>query len=932
MSSPLLMTKLHIPRPQSGLVPRPRLIAHINQGLEHELTLISAPPGFGKTVVLEQWASGYGGRLAWLSLDEGDNDPTRFWSYAIAALQKVQVNFGEAPLALLVRLEQNLQPFPKEALCTAILNELALLPAETVLVMDDFHVIESLAIQDGLLFLVEHLPASCHIVLSSRMDPPLPLARLRARSMVTELRADDLRFTVEEAISFLNQSMGLGLTGEDIAQLDARTEGWIAGLKLAALSVQRDTDPSAFISSFTGRHRFVLDYLVEEVLRRQTQEIKTFLLKTSILHSFTAPLCDALTGSDDSQEMLERVQRSNLFVIPLDDERRWFRYHHLFADLLQSLLLKEAPKQLSDLHRRAADWLEQNGLVDDAVAHWIAGGDPNRAADLVEGAADHLFHKGQWNTLMRWTDALPEGLVRSRPNLFLYQTWVRALTGQNPSPESEKRLSETEEVVSGHPVPQTGSAATFASTDPVRYEKRLLGRVAAARAALLIFDMRDPERAIRSATRALQILPEKDTYWRAVAASCLAGAYQLSGDVLLAQQALAHTALTSQAAGDNYALLVQRWRQARLHIAQGELRPAAAMLRDALHEATDSAIQSLPASGYASVDLGDVLREWNDLDNAGQLITDGIARLQQDQRPVLALYGYVALSRLQAAKKEYNNALETLASFEAQVERRGRLAWLDARLASWKARIELMHGNLEAAAHWVDRQGLDNGEDPAYTKEPEHLSLVRVLIEQARISGSEPLAQQALDRLDRLLALADSQKRIASAIEIQMLRAQALNELEDAGGSLAALERAFSMAAPGGYLRVFLDEGQPMLELLSHCRSLRAQASHQSRKEKYLPGLAYFDRLMSAFSEDLPTAQGTPTGEGPSAGGLIEPLSAREMEVLRLVAAGHSTDQIAAELFISRGTVRNHLKSIYSKLGAHTRMQAVQLARELSVL
>ncbi len=930
MSFPLLLTKLHIPQSQSGLILRPRLLKRLDEGMEHKLTLVSAPAGFGKTSLIEQWAADCGLKVSWLSLDESDNDPTRFWGYLIAALQRIQPNLGETTRNLLVTLGQNLQSFPNEALSTTFLNEIIAFPDEIVLILDDYHLIETPAIHTDMIFLIDHLPANLHILLSSRMDPPFPLARLRARSQMIELRTDDLRFTVEETTSFLNQMMGLNLFPNDIVLLDNRTEGWIAGLKLAALSLGSRPDASAFIASFTGSHRFILDYLVEEVLHRQLDEVQTFLLETSILERFTAPLCDAVTGRKGSQGILDQLKRSNLFILSLDDERRWFRYHHLFADLLRSLLQQLSPERLPELHRRAAGWFEQNELIDEAVSHWLASSDFDRALLLIDWVSDRMLQKGEWRTLSGWADALPENLVRSSPSISLYHTWIRYLAGQMTPDETGERLAEVEAVLSGDREPEGSKNIRVNQVDLNWDQRRLLGKVSAARAGLAIF-MLDAEQVITASTRALQLLPEEEIYWRNVADSCLAGAYEIHGDIQLARQALAEISMINQSTDNNYAVLVRSWRETRLQTFQGDLHRAAARCRKILHQADEQGMGTLLAASCIAADLGDILREWNELDDAYPYLVRGIRQLLQAQRPIYALRGYISLARLKCAQGDYAGAFEALAEIDNLVGLQSKPEWVNSRLSAWVARIQLNQGNLETAIRWTETSGLAESEDLRYAKEEEYLTLVRVLIAQARDDPGQPYAEQALYWLDRLLSFADAQERTGSVIEILALRSFALWEQGELSDALIALQRALSLAMPGGYVRLFVDEGEKMAQLISGCRSKVEKDIQKSSVEKQ-PLLDYIDRLLSAFNSPMLTPQSLMTQSPLKMNGLIEPLSSREIEVLRLVASGRSTEQIASELFISVGTVRNHLKSIYAKLDAHSRLQAVELARELSLL
>ena len=438
MSTSILATKLYIPPPRPKVVLRPRLVERLDEGLHHKLTLISAPAGFGKTTLVSEWVASCERATAWLSLDEGDNDLARFLAYLVAALQTIMADMGEGVLAVL----QSPQPPPIESMLTALLNEITATPDDFILVLDDYHVMDAQPVDHALTFLLEHLPPQMHLVIATREDPQLPLARLRARGQLTELRAADLRFTPSEAAEFLNRVMGLNLSADDIAALETRTEGWITGLQMAALSMQGRSDTASFIQAFTGSHRFVLDYLVEEVLQRQPEHMRSFLLQTAVLDRLNGSLCDAVTGREDGRGMLETLERGNLFVIPLDDRRQWYRYHHLFADVLQTRLMEEWPDQVSALHRRASVWYEQNGLPSDAIRHALAAEDFERAADLIELAGPVVEESSQTATWLGWVRALPDELVRARPVLSVWYAY--ALLGRGEMEAAEARLTDAE--------------------------------------------------------------------------------------------------------------------------------------------------------------------------------------------------------------------------------------------------------------------------------------------------------------------------------------------------------------------------------------------------------------------------------------------------------------------------------------------------------
>jgi LuxR family maltose regulon positive regulatory protein len=531
MSTPILATKLYIPPPRPEVVPRPCLVERLNEGLQRRLTLISAPAGFGKTTLVSEWVAG-GGRLepkvrvAWLSLDEGDNDLTCFLAYLVAALQTLAPNIGAGVLAVL----QSPQPPPPESILTALLNEITAVPDHFVLVLDDYHVIEAQLVDHALTFLLEHLPPHMHLVIATREDPPLPLARLRVRGQLAELRAADLRFTPAEVAEFLNQVMGLNLSAEDIAALETRTEGWIAGLQLAALSMQGHKDATSFIKSFTGSHHFVLDYLVEEVLHQQPASVQTFLLRTSILDRLCGPLCDAviLNPSTPGQETLEYLERANLFIVPLDDERRWYRYHHLFGGFLRQRLHQNSALSTGDekggvdeLHIRASVWYEDNGLEIEAFHHAAAAHDVERAARLVEGKGMPLHFRGAVAPVLHWLESLPAAVLDAWPSLWTTYASVALVTGQATG--VEQKLQAAEAALHG------AESVPSAVEGPDDKTRDIIGRIAAIRATLAA-TLNQVETVIAQSRRALEYLHPDNLSFRTFTIWKLGYAYHLQGD------------------------------------------------------------------------------------------------------------------------------------------------------------------------------------------------------------------------------------------------------------------------------------------------------------------------------------------------------------------------------------------------------------------
>jgi LuxR family maltose regulon positive regulatory protein len=901
----LLATKLYLPRPQPGFVPRPRLVEALSRGLARGRVLICAPAGFGKTSLLADWARSDGRPVAWLGLDAGDNDPARFWRYVVAALDQARPEISGRLGPLLG------PPTPRsfEGLVTALINELATQSGrdEVLLVLDDYHLVEAAPVHESVAFLLENLPPGLRLVVSGRADPPLPLARLRARGQLAELRAADLRFTAEEGAALLGAA-GPRLPETAVAALTARTEGWAAGLQLAALSLRGQADPAGFVAAFSGSHRFVLDYLADEVLDGQTGQVRAFLLETSVLERLSGELCDAVTGRAGSQALLQDIERAGLFLVPLDEVRRWWRYHHLFADLLRARLEQEQPGRVLELHRAAAAWSDDHDLGDDAVRHALAAGDAAWAAQLVERYVSALLRRGEGATARRWLSALPAELLRARPRLCVAQAFIAVLGGQVEA--IERLLDDAERAFAAvgdqlHE-PSAGSARGVLANIPagIAFLRAELARLRG-----------DAARAADWDRQALAQLGERDFYLRTLVRASLAVADWLGGRLGEAERGLAEVLAERRAAGEGYLATRVCYDLGRVQRAQGNVDAALATYRQALETAADGSSEP-PHLGMAHVGLAELLYERDELAAALDHATAGVALCRQLAfTPPLAA-GLAVLARIRQA---HGDAAAAAMDEAGQVELSPQVAALLNPVPSQRARLLLAQGDLPAASQWAKAAGLRPEDDPDYPREPAYLALARVLLAQDRPG-------LALLLLQRLLASAASQGRIGSVIEIQVLRALALAARDDQASALGALTEAVTLACPPGYIRVFADEGMPMRALLTRLSAAHKDQRAQARDIR--PG--YLAALVRACG---PAGAAPPSRQASAAPpGMAEPLTDREVEVLRLLAAGRSNQRIAHELVVAIDTVKKHVTHLLGKLGAANRTEAVARARQLGLI
>jgi LuxR family maltose regulon positive regulatory protein len=904
MRTPLLATKFFAPPVRRDLVPRPRLLERLNEGLDRRLVLVSAPAGFGKTTLLSEWlrtrpqwvtAENHPPGVAWLSLDTEDNELTRFLGYLIAALEPIAPEVGQS-VGNLLRLPQ--LP-PTEMILTTLINELCSLSTDLVLILEDYHTIETGAIHRALTFLLDNLPPQVHLVISTRADPPLPLSRWRSRGMLVEIHADHLRFTSQECVAYLNDTMDLNLIPGDITALNRRTEGWIVGLQLAALALRSkraQQDISAFVQAFSGSHQYVLDYLVEEVLAHQDKVVQTFLLQTSILSRLTGPLCDAVVGRDDGQEMLEALDTANLFLVPLDDERRWYRYHHLFAEVLRVRLRRAAGKEiLAPLHRRAGEWYEDHGEIPEAFRHAIAADDFETAARLIEENWLRMGHAGEMNTILRWLESIPEAVIRARPMLAGAYAWVLWLTGHMDAVEPYLDAA-------GEAWERQAAAGTF-DPEHARWQAggpALRTNLARHRGQL--------EEAIHYAHQTLAMASPDDALLCSYGHLGLAHAYRELGDYEQSLSAYVTGMPLARAAGNIAAANIAAFYLCRVLQLQGHLHQAAEAVREALQFTETLGMGRSPASAILHIALANLLCEWNQIQEAQDRLHLGQELAKLGGHHELLRNAGIASARLRWVQGDSDGALAAIQEAERATAKDG-MPLASAELAAYKAKVWLAQGNVAAAARWAEQAAHRPGQDRGYTRQIEGVIRARVLLAHGWM-------EQAVGQLAACQQAAEQSGGLGWAVEIAILSALVHDALGQRADALVDLQRALAQAEPEGYVQVFLEEGEPLAALLRQAASLGSARAYARQLLGAMDGMA---------SKHQPTAALTPSP-------LVEPLTERELEVLRLMAAGLSNREIADELVLALGTVKAHLHNVYGKLGVRRRTEAAARARELRLL
>ena len=902
----LLATKLYIPSIRTDLVPRSRLIEKLNNGLDRKLTLICAPAGFGKSTLVTDWVhslslvSPIEHRISWLSLDKNDNAPTHFLIYLISALNQSaegEIALGKNALTML----QTPQP-SIEAVLTSLINDVSAIPDEMVFVLDDYHDIESPPVDDALTFLIEYLPPQLHLVIVTRVDPQLPLARLRARDQLIELRASDLRFTSSEAADFLNRVMGLDLSARDITALEKRTEGWIAGLQLAAISMQGHTDVSAFVNAFTGSHRMVLDYLVEEVLHQQPENIQDFLLQTSILDRLSGSLCDAVwfdpsETSDNTdrnargQHILEHLEHSNLFIIPLDEDRSWYRYHHLFADLLRQRLKQVKPDRLPELHRRASLWYRQQGFRVEAIDHALHSADYEQAIELIDADIEGNYEDVALPTLQRWLSAIPDKMITTYPQMLLLKAWHQFNSGQIET--ADQSLMDVAQLLE----------STDQFTSPML--ATLSGRALAIRS--FIASLRgDFAGSKLFAGQALDLLPATEQAWRSGVTITLGEACAAQGQMADAQHFRAEALKLSQLAGNPFIIMIANMNLAETLWQQGQIMDVIEICERQMQFATDHDLAEAPIIGWLLGLWGAALAELNQVAQALELTQKGAELAERGQDMFYLSYSYLYQARVLFSAGDWSTA-ESLLNEMAHTN--ALAPWVATQISAWQIRIWLAEGKLDAATHWLNENSPSIDNELPFVYEADYVAVARVLLAQERLDS-------AVDLLSRLQEVAGLGDRYLRVLELLLLRALAAQSNDDLPQALMLLEKALTLGESKGFIRIFVDEGPALARLL-----------YAALQQDIAP--VYVQRIIAAFPVETPQLTKSRLSNEDE---WVEPLTDREVEILQLLAAGFTNPVIGSKLYLATNTVKAHLRNIYGKLGVNNRTQAVARARALGII
>lgn len=933
---PLLRTKVLVPQIPPRFVHRPRLTGQLNRGVEGSLTLITAPAGFGKTYLLMEWAEMADLPVAWYTIEREDNDFTRFFRYLIAALQTPEPGLGEEALDFIRSTKGGW-----EVGLTLLINEISALPRDLALVLDEFQAVENPAILQGFNFLLKHLPPNLHLVIAGRSEPDLDLAGLRLRGRVFELGPGDLRFTAEEVALFFQQTIGLQLSPQMVQSLEARTEGWISALQMAALSLRDQSDPAGLLAHLEGDSHYLVDFLAEEVLDRQPEEVRRFLLRTSILDTLTGPLCE-MVAKPDAQPgygsvMLNRLERLNLFITALDEKREWFRYHPLFADFLRHIQEENNPAEIPALQKRAALWFEQNDRLDEAFRYALASGDAEWTADLIERNIQTMISTGEIFPLTHWLGRLPDEIIHQRPPLCLAYAWgLIAAHRLDLARYWLEDLQHSLEQLEG----QEGFSPPKAEVDGAQgagTSWNIRGGLAICQATLAILSG-DLDRAAELTREATGYLQEGSPFIRSMIALDDSFYHTLSGDVQKAIESLRETVRIARQANNLLVMVIATCELADLQVLHGRLSQAWATLQKAQYMALGPDGEPLALSGLVDLAYGNILLERNALEEAGEYLERG-CRTIQTLWSLGSLDGFISLARLRQARGDIPGANEMIGKAAGIALSTESSRWDDTYVSGIAVRLALQRGDVVEAEQWWKRGGFpDYTGTIALENYPYHifeyllLNQARFLLVKGQDLGRVRDLQQAAELLESILLEAERFQRVTSQIEALVLLAMAQFALGD-GRAGSTLLRALALGEPEGYRRIYLDEGPRLYELLLLCRAAQQESG------SYLPSLAFIDQLLEAIRQTgggppLRPPGDRPQGAPPPGAGEALPvaLSAREIEVLTLIAEGKSNQEISAELYLALNTVKRHAYNIYNKLGVKNRTQAVTRARQLGLI
>ena len=904
----LLKTKLAIPPLRTDLVSRPRLLKKLNEGANKNFFLLSAPPGFGKTTLLSEWIHKKKFPAAWFSIDERDNDPISFLTYMIAALQTLEKNWGQPALELI----QSPQLPSFESTIITLINSITPTPKNFALVLDDYHLIQSSSIHDMLSFFLDTLPAKMHLFLATRSDPPLPLSRIRTQNQMAELRTGDLSFTPDETTQYFKDKLNVDLTIEDIALLESRTEGWITGLQLAALSMQGRKDLSTFVAEFSGDNRYIVDYLMEEVLHRQPENIQDFLLQTSILDPLSGPLCDAVTEQKNSQQMLNMLEKSNLFIFSLDNERKWFRYHRLFADSLSQRFQHKHGEIVPELHRRACDWYDEHAMKFEAVDHALAAHDYDRAAFLLEDIAETVWDRGQQVKLAQWFGHLPERLISKRPQLCVF--YARSLIMSGRQKEAEQCLTSAEKILDSSSEEVVEILPDGTCFQHIFNRKEMLGKISAVRTLMAMYKG-DVANVIEHAYHALVLLSEENLTWRGVVETMLGMAHGWAGDGDMEKAAEAFSSAISiiKKAGNTSFYLFAGLALAGVYTYLSRMQDAENLCRQLIKAAEDAGMSKTGNAASLHSILGGIICEWNDLETGIPMIKKGLelATLSHD---FIALQGIrMNWIRVLILIKDFPRALRFIDEIIKDSKKIDLPPWMGHVVAAYQARIWIELGHTDLFTQWIEERGISIEDKLSCRNEPEHVVLARILIAQDR-------PEEADRFLEKLIKNAQEGHRIISVIEMHLVRVKALYNQAKIDETIQELKQALALGEKADLIHAFTMEGKMIARLLTKV----LEDNKRAKSNQGTPySTKYINKILAAFEGAKSQQKIT---------GIDESLSEREIEVLKLISTGLTNQEIAEKLFISLNTVRTHTKNINSKLNVHSRTQAIARAKKLGLI